>query len=405
MFEKRSVRTIVLLWLAWAVILIGFQQVVTARFDLKRPDYTLSWTSSETTAFANNDQPYLMEPYLNTQVAWDSEFYLSIASRGYEDPDVRTTNSKNPDAPSLNYAFMPLYPLCMRALMVPLSVFGLNRIATATLAGVIVSLLGTLVAMLGIYSLSRSKWGEDGGIRAAFYLLIFPSGFILAQVYTEGLFLGLTFLSLAFLNQRKWIPAGLLAAATLWVRPGEGLLLVLPFAYIWFKERCWQQGWLKAAISTLAVLAPALSYFAWTQTDLARKFWQVEDTFFGRGILKVASSLNQWGAGFNALFGDNPQAAVFYAIEFLTVLLAVICIIKTWKEQRELALFSLGVLLLTYTSGSAQGMVRYLLAAPSIFFVLAGWGRKPAFDRAWSIASTLLMAMLTILFTFDFWVS
>ena len=405
MFEKRSVRTIVLLWLAWAVILIGFQQIITARFSLQRPDHTLGWTASETTAFSNNDQSYLMEPFLNTQVAWDSEFYLSIASAGYDDPDVRTTNSKNPAAPSLNYAFMPLYPLCMRGVMAVLGVFSLSRIATATLAGVIVSLLGALAAMLGIYSLSRAKWGEDGGIRAAFYLLVFPSGFILAQVYTEGLFLGVVFLSLAFLNQRKWIPAGLLAAASLWIRPGEGLLLVLPLLYIWIKERSWQNGWLKAIVSGLAVLAPVLSYFIWTRTDLARKFWQVEDTFFSRGILKVAGSLNQWGMGFNALFGDNPQAAVFFAIEFLTVLLAIICIIKTWKEQRELALFSLGVLLLTYTSGVAQGMVRYLLAAPSIFFVLAGWGRKPAFDRAWSIASTLLMAMLTILFTFDFWVS
>lgn len=405
MFEKGSIRTIVLLWLAWAAILIGFQQIVVARFKLQRPDDALSWTSTETTALANRDQSYLMEPFLNTQVAWDSEFYLSIASYGYDDPDVRTTNSKNPDAPSLNYAFMPLYPLCMRGMMAVLGVFGLNRVATATLAGVIVSLLGTLGAMLGLYSLSRGKWGEDGGIRAAFYLLIFPSGFILAQVYTEGLFLGVVFLSLAFLNHRNWIPAGLLAAASLWIRPGEGLLLVLPFAYIWFKERCWQQGWLKAVVSGLTVLAPALSYFAWTQTDLARKFWLVEDAFFSRGILKVANSLNQWGMGFNTLYGDNPQAAVFYAIEFLTVLLTVVCIIKTWKEQRELALFSLGVLVLAYTSGVAQGMVRYLLAAPSIFFVLAGWGRKPAFDRAWSIASTLLMAMLAILFTFDFWVS
>ena len=51
---------------------------------------------------------------------------------------------------SLNYAFFPFYPLVMRVLAVPLSVLNLTPIATATLAGVIVSLLGTLGAMLAL---------------------------------------------------------------------------------------------------------------------------------------------------------------------------------------------------------------------------------------------------------------
>ena len=44
----------------------------------------------------------------------------------------------------------------------PLSLWVLNDIATATLAGVVVSLLGTLMAMLALWELARPHLGEEG---------------------------------------------------------------------------------------------------------------------------------------------------------------------------------------------------------------------------------------------------
>jgi len=407
MFKSSSLRTLIFLWLAWALILIGFQQVVIARLELQRPDYALFWTPSETQASTNHNKPTLSEPFLNTQAAWDSEFYLSIATRGYDDSAVRRVIGANLPKPfySLNYAFMPLYPLLIRLLAYPLSLFGMNAIATATLAGVLVSLLGTLTGMLGIYALTKEKWGEEGGIRAAFYLLIFPSGFYLAQIYTEGLFIGLVFGSLALLQKQRWWLAGLLAAASVWTRPGEGALLLLPMWVLYFKDQPWAKGWKPAVSNGLASLLPAVSYFIWTLTPLADRFWIVEDNFFSRGLLKTQSSLYQWGGGFASIFGNNPQMAVYYGIELIAILITLVSIILLFKERPELSLFSLAVLVFTFTSGSAQGMVRYVLAAPCLFMMLAGWGRKPAFDRAWTIASVLLMGMLAMLFSFDFWVA
>jgi Predicted integral membrane protein len=407
MGNRSSIRTILFLWLAWAIILVGFQQIVTNRLTLKMPDYALSWTPGETTASSNLSRPTLLDPYLNTQVSWDSEFYLSIAINGYDDPAVRRApNPGNKGAgPSLNYAFMPLYSLLIRGLALPFGVFGLDKIATATLAGVLVSLLGALAGMWGIYILARDRWGEEGGIRAAFYLLIFPSGFYLAQIYTEGVFIGLTFASLAFLHQRKWLWAALLAAASIWARPGEGLILLVPLVWIWIQDRTWRLGWKAALARAAAVLTPLASYLIWAQTQLARNFWLVERNFFSRGLLKVDFSMIQWLGGFAEIFGKNHQAAVYYGLELATILLALFCIGATLRHFPELALFSLGILVFTFTSGAPQGMIRYLLAAPSIFVALAGWGRRPAVDRAWTIASLLLMGMLVTLYSFNFWVA
>jgi len=126
----------------------------------------------------------------------------------------------------------------IRLLSFPLSIFGMNSIATATLAGVIVSLLGTLAAMLSLYELAEPELGHEGGLRAVFYLLIFPSGLFLAQVYTEGLFIGLAFTSLALLRKGHYKWAALLAVLATFTR-AAGVVLVIPFLLDWIKVGEW----------------------------------------------------------------------------------------------------------------------------------------------------------------------
>src|SRR5437016_3314445 len=241
--KKFPLLQIVLLWLAWVFIVIGFQALATARFMPQWPDRAQEWTE-KTTASANYQQghPYLLEPFMNNQVAWDSEYYLGIATGGYDEPNVTHLASfltsgaiKNY---SLSYAFLPLYPGIIWLVAWPLKVLGLNPIATSTLAGVVVSALGTLGGMLALYDLTRDSLDEDGALRAVFYLLIFPTGFFLVQVYTEGLFVGLAFGCLAMLKRRHWPLAALLGAAAALTR-AVGVALVIPLAVTWIRTGEW----------------------------------------------------------------------------------------------------------------------------------------------------------------------
>ena len=208
-------RTVFALWLGWAVILLAYNVFVPARFTLARPDKALAWTANSTRVGGEQDAKYyLQDPFLRRQVAWDSEYYLAIALGGYEDPHpdrvgqmsgiVRSGAGFWPfvippnsgvvrEGISLSYAFFPLYPFLMRLLARPLTIFGLTSIGAATLAGVIISMVGALAAAQAIFALAQDEFGPDGGLRAAFYLLIFPSSFFLGVVYTEGLFVGLAF--------------------------------------------------------------------------------------------------------------------------------------------------------------------------------------------------------------------
>lgn len=79
---QAAVITIVGIWLAWAVALLIFQALVPARIALARPDSVLEWTAGETGPDSHQAQPNLLDPTFAGQVAWDSEFYISIATAG-----------------------------------------------------------------------------------------------------------------------------------------------------------------------------------------------------------------------------------------------------------------------------------------------------------------------------------
>ena len=188
-------RRLILLWLAWVLIVIGFQALATARFKPQFPDRAQEWTTASTGSGYQQGHPFLLDPFMNDQVAWDSEYYLGIATGGYNEPEVPHLTpfgitvfdyhtltmyySQYAGEPnfSLSYAFFPLYPWATWLVNWPLKFLGLDPIATSTLGAIIVSALGTLIGMLALYDMTRDSLGDEGAMRAVFYLLIFPTGF------------------------------------------------------------------------------------------------------------------------------------------------------------------------------------------------------------------------------------
>lgn len=433
MLRNPNHRTIFFIWLGWSLIIVGYQILLPARFTVRPPDFALEWTATETIPGSQKAKVYLNEPFLNRHVAWDSEFYLAIAVGGYEDPNIRrigasfgatsgpgywpfvipTGAQAQPGIP-LTYAFFPLYPLMMRLFAVPLAIFGLNPIATATLAGVIVSLLGTLAAMFALYEFAKDEMDEASGIRAAFYLLIFPSGFFLAEIYTEGLFVGLAFSSLLLARRgyRGW--AAIIAIFATFTR-AVGVLLFIPLLISWIKEWEWMEldlewkqiyyrglPW-RVIFRGLVVLAPLAAFMLWKVSYNGLAFSRVEDEFFGRGMLAFGNTFISWSEGFKAIFENNPNASAYYIVEWLGIILGFTACIAGFKRHPDLAIFGLLVVFLSFTSGPAQGMYRYVLGAPPVFLFLSRLGKNQAFDRVWTIASVLLMGIMCTMYMFDMW--
>src|SRR5688572_12028114 len=379
----KSIRVIVLLWLAWALIVLGFQSWATARLEPVYPDRAQQWTENYTGPGYQQGHVYLLEPFMNNQVAWDSEYYLAIAVGGYDDPrspyltprgittvvrdhTVTQSGSSFGTSLSLNYAFFPFYPLMIRIFSFPLQILGMNPIATATLAGVIVSALGTLLGMLALYDLTRDSLGEEGALRAAFYLIIFPTGFFLIQIYTEGLFVGLAFACLAMLRRKQWLFAALLGVAATLTR-AVGVTLVIPMAITWIRMGEWvdldlewrqifHQGIsLRPLGRAVLAFSPLLAFGVWNFSYLGLAFDYIESNYFGRGFLSLGYAFYVWAEAFRTMLsGTNLQHTAYYLTEFLGLAIGVIACIATIRTHPEIGWFSLAVVLISWGSGPAQ---------------------------------------------------
>ncbi len=406
---KTTLYKITLLWLAWVVILLSFQWIVTTRLQIKHPDLAVFWSKSQTLPSSNNGRLYLLEPFMNRQVAWDSEYYVGIAVGGYDDPAAgAVTNPKTGKDVIKNYNFFPLYPYVIRIFALPLKLF-LNPIAAASLAGVLVAALGTLAGLLALWDMTRPYFEEADSDRAVFYLLIFPTAFFFTMVYTEGLFIGLAFGALALSKRGHWGWASLLGLLAAWTR-AHGAVLFLPLLLFWLMQIHWREPlkpqitWQWLVRGALACL-PLAGYLLWRYSALGRGWAELQEFQFGRGLLSVGKSIEDWKSAFEyARYLGEGAGRVYFVIEVGVILLAVLASVWLIRRDPAVALFSLAVVLLTGFSGAAGSMARYMLIVPALYIFLAQLGRNKTFDRAWTIFSLLLLGMEASLFAANMWV-
>src|SRR5579859_2657030 len=83
-----------------------------------------------------------------------------------------------------------------------------------------------------------------------------------------------------------------------------------------------------------------------------------------RGLLLISQSQQAWGAAWSALFGTNRQAQAYYLVEFAAIGFSLVACALLWTRDRLLVLYSVALILFALTSGVAQGMHRYVMAAP-----------------------------------------
>ncbi|HEX2032307.1 MAG TPA: mannosyltransferase family protein [Actinomycetota bacterium] len=157
------------------------------------------WPANETTPGWHN--------VVTSSERFDALWFLSIATEGYRDGDGSA-------------AFFPGYPLLIRA-VTPL--VGGHPLAAALL----VSNLAALAAMVVLYFLTSSEFGEAAARRAVLYLAVFPTSFFLLAPYSEAPFLLFALLTLWAARRGRWEIAGVAGAAAAATR-NVGVLLVAP---------------------------------------------------------------------------------------------------------------------------------------------------------------------------------
>ena len=330
--------------------------------------------------------------WLDGWARWDAGWYRHIATHGYVDQAVGPAGQRN-------LAFYPLYPVTMRLV----SLSGVDPLA----AGILVSNIAFLAALLLLHRMVRARWGSDVAFRCILLLSVFPFSFYFSAVYSESLFLFLAVASLFLGEQGRWAAASLCALLCGATRvPGLALAPALGLLYLGRIRFDLRQVRPDILWLGLSVLGPVLFY--------AYLYVQFGDPWLAFKATRVAG---WWQGGFNlkpvergvrALRSiENLRTGRFPVVFDLNLLAAALCLgslVPVFRRQPP-----------------AWGVFALLIVASGVLQP-GGWGRYvlPAFPvfLAWTLAlenrlafagvvvlSTLLLALLTILYTHWYWVA
>jgi len=224
----------------------------------------------------------------DTFARYDSGWYFGIARHGYEFVEGGRSN----------LAFFPVYPLLMR--YVGLALGGGRQ--NLYLAGVIISWVAYVLAMVMLYRLGRTYLSRRAAERAVIFASVFPFAFFYGVVYSEALFLLFTVTAFyGFRTKRWWLgaAAGALACAT----RVNGIMALPALALL-----AWQSAGNDRAARERAIVAVALVPVGLVLYSL------YVDTLSG-SYLEWSYSIQRWNY---SIAGSPFRGFVFMFSELLT---------------------------------------------------------------------------------------
>ena len=154
---------------------------------------------------------------------WDAPHYLDIVVFGYRAIDNKDLFGPNgyrsvyPGDLPLYIVFFPLFPWLATVVNVVLNNPVLSAFTVATIASLFVAPL--------LYRLVRHDEEHEIALRAAWFLLIFPTAYFLHIGYTEALFIALVLASFLLARNERWWLAGLAGGLAALTRV-NGLVLI-----------------------------------------------------------------------------------------------------------------------------------------------------------------------------------
>lgn len=302
---------------------------------------------------------------------WDGQWYETIARHGYP----RSLPAHGP-VPQTAWAFYPLYPMIVRAVML-LTPLGFGPAAS------LVSLAFAAAAMVLIYRMVLERAGDFAAAITVLGLCVFPAAPILQAAYTEGLALFGIALLIWCLSRRRY--GGALAALLLLALTRPIVVVAAPVIVVhgWLHWRDsthrqrWAVGGLAAASGLLVLLWPAVAGAVSGRRDVyfaTQRAWGNE--------LRLQSSYLGWFFG-----GDDRQDAVKAVLVLLVLLLTLVVPgARAWPIELRVWAMVYG-LYLALTLRPTSSIERYMLLAAVPWLPLPALA--PAGSQRWVRAVVL----------------
>jgi Gpi18-like mannosyltransferase len=332
---------------------------------------------------------------LDTWLRWDTGNYVRIADHGY-------------GVAGQDNAFFPLYPILIRAANFVLPEGSL-------VAALVVANLAGLGVLIMLYRLTAHEFGGRVAERTVFYLIAFPTAFFLAAGYNASLFLLLVLGALYAMRRENWWLAGWLAALSSATR-SAGILLVLPFAYEYLRQRDFKWRSIRpdalaiGLIPTGLILFMIYGYRAFGDAlafSHAQAYWHRQLTMPWVSMWRTYQR-----ASAEALLAEHSIVnTIDLAAAIVFVALLALCVVGPWRfrtDQRYLVIYGGATLIFGMLFAAADAlplisMARLVLEVTPGFMMLGLLGRNRIFDRLYTMPAIALQVLLLAIFLHYDW--
>jgi hypothetical protein len=325
-------------------------------------------------------------PLVGVWQRWDACWYTKIATYGYAGGDINSVN------------FWPLFPMAIA----PLGAILGNAVA---LAGLIVSGIAYVTAMVGLERLVTRDFDRETAVRTVVMISIFPTAFFFFTPFTESLFLALAVWCILAARERYWwlaLVMGLLASLT----RIQGLFLALPIA--WEALKWWQSDrspgyaggstvtgfaarFVAPVAATAAPVAGFLGFVAYTSFVVGKSNLDAQDAWGGKNFhppWDVVVAAWSWAV-------DHKDALQALNLILLIVFVGLI-VVGLRKLPVAYSLFAIPQLVLLATRIQPTPLTstaRYLLVLFPAFVLLAQIG-DARIRATIMFASTMFLAVM-----------
>lgn len=302
--------------------------------------------------------------------SWDGWWYQQIAVHGYDPRLVPIPGATGPITLEGNSAaFFPLYPALMRLVseLTGLGVYG---------AGLLVSVVASLAAALGIYAITERLGGRRAGLAAAGLWAVWPGSGVEWAVYSDSLYVALAVWAGHAVLSRRWLTAGLLTCVAGLNRPtAVALIAAVAVAALLALYRP-RDGILRPVAAMAVAPLGLLAYLGWVghqMGDYGGYFRLQSDAWahewdYGRHTLDVLTSVP---VGHFDYLSAWPFADLI-GVGVILLALALLSLLIRLRPPAVLMVYTVVTLVLVLGSQQIFGNVsRYLLPLFPLFLPLA----------------------------------
>lgn len=320
---------------------------------------------------------------------FDGIYYLYISQSTYH---------------GLDQSFFPFFPLVINFVSVVSSISHLS-------AGILVVALSLCAALYAFAKLIRIDKKNGNYIWALIFFLAFPTSFFFGVLYTEGLFLCLTFLSFYFIRRKYFLVGSLFAMMATATRIVGIFLLPALLLDVYLEQRKEKRRDLKAYVPLTVIPIGLISYmiYLWYKFNDPLLFVHIQPAFgAGRSGGQIVL-LPQVLYRYVKILISVPQTSLTFwisCLELATLFLGCFLLYLSFRKgiRKSYILFSFCVLLFPTLSGTLSSIPRYALASFAIFIYL-GMIRSKLLKIILILLGFLLESLLAILFLQGYFVS